>query len=101
MSGRSRRPTVSWHWVADRQPDDPTLLDRTFPTQGEAESWLGEFYPGLVDPASGGQPARGDRVVYGPMSLEADRRVYGPMALSRGARRLDRLRGCRLPEYIQ
>ena len=47
------------------------MLDRTFPTQGEAETWLGEFYPDLLD--------EGVRAV----SLhEADRRVYGPMALT-------------------
>jgi hypothetical protein len=62
---------MSWHWVPDHQPDDPTMLDRTFPTQGEAETWLGEFYPDLLD--------QGVRAV----SLhEADRRVYGPMALT-------------------
>jgi hypothetical protein len=62
---------MSWHWVPDHQLDDPTMLDRTFPTQGEAETWLGEFYPDLLD--------EGVRAV----SLhEADRRVYGPMALT-------------------
>jgi hypothetical protein len=62
---------MSWHWVPDRQPDDPAILDRTFPTQGEAETWLGEFYPDLLD--------AGVRAV----SLhESDRRVYGPMALT-------------------
>jgi hypothetical protein len=45
-------------------------VDQTFPSQGEAETWLGEVYPDLID--------RGVRAV----SLkEADRLVYGPMAL--------------------
>lgn len=58
-----------WRWEGDRDPGDG-LLDLTFPSQGEAESWLGEFYPDLLD--------RGVRSV----SLrEADRLVYGPMAL--------------------
>ena len=43
---------MSWRWVPDREPDDPIWLTRTFPTQGEAETWLGEFYPDLVRPGS-------------------------------------------------
>jgi hypothetical protein len=46
---------------------------RAFSTQGEAESWLGEFYPELM---SAGVRAvtlyEEDRLIYGPMSLEAD-----------------------------
>jgi len=62
-------PQHPWRWEADRDPGDGSL-DRTFPSQGEAESWLGEFYPDLRE--------RGVRAV----SLrEADRLVYGPMAL--------------------
>ena len=61
---------MSWHWVPDRQPDDPTLIARTFPSQGEAETWLGEFYPDLV--------RAGVRAV---SLYEADRLVYGPMGL--------------------
>jgi hypothetical protein len=62
-------PQHPWRWEADRDPGDGSL-DQTFPSQGEAESWLGEFYPDLVE--------RGVRAV----SLrEADRLVYGPMAL--------------------
>lgn len=65
--------TLPWHWTADRDPGDGSL-DRTFPSQGEAETWLGEFYPQLRE--------RGVRTV----SLhEADRLVYGPMALEQGA----------------
>jgi hypothetical protein len=62
-------PAHPWHWSADSDPGDG-LLDRTFPSQGEAETWLGEFYPELRE--------RGVRAV----SLhEADRLVYGPMGL--------------------
>ena len=62
-------PGQPWHWTADRDPGDGSL-DRTFPSQGEAETWLGEFYPELRE--------RGVRSV----SLhEADRLVYGPMGL--------------------
>ena len=59
-----------WRWTADQDPGDGSL-DRTFPSQGEAETWLGEFYPELRE--------AGVRSV----SLhEADRLVYGPMGLS-------------------
>jgi hypothetical protein len=61
---------MSWHWVPDREPDDPSRISRTFPTQGEAETWLGEFYLYLVE--------TGVRAV---SLYEADRLVYGPMAL--------------------
>jgi hypothetical protein len=65
-AGPSQHP---WRWEADRDPGDGSL-ERTFPSQGEAETWLGEFYPELRE--------RGVRAV----SLrEADRLVYGPMAL--------------------
>ena len=69
---------MSWRWVPDRglsrraNPDTP-VIGRTFPTQGEAETWLGEFYPSLL---SAGVRAvslyEADRLVYGPMSLEPD-----------------------------
>lgn len=58
-----------WYWVADHDPGGGALEQR-FPTQGEAESWLGETYPDLV--------ARGIRAV---SLCEADRTVYGPMSL--------------------
>ncbi|MBA8794405.1 hypothetical protein FHX74_002024 [Friedmanniella endophytica] len=65
---------MSWTWSAE--PDDGSVdlaglgLDQQFPSQGEAESWLGEFYPGLMD--------AGVRAV---SLFEADRKVYGPMPL--------------------
>lgn len=63
---------MSWHWVPDREPQDWT--GTTFPTQGEAESWLGELFPDLVEAG------------VGEVSLyEADRRVYGPMSLAADA----------------
>lgn len=63
---------LPWHWVADHDPGDGSL-DRGFPTQGEAETWLGEFYPDLL--AAGVRAVtlqEADRVVYGPMALEPD-----------------------------
>lgn len=68
MAGTST-PAHPWHWRADSDPGDG-LLDSTFPSQGEAVTWLGEFYPELRE--------RGVRSV----SLhEAHRLVYGPMGL--------------------
>ena len=59
--------------MPDREPDESIRLTRSFPTQGEAETWLGEFYPQLL---SAGVRAvslyEADRLVYGPMSLEPD-----------------------------
>ncbi len=61
---------MTWHWVPDRPPADEQTLERSFHTQGEAESWLGEIYPDLV--------VAGVRAV---SLYEADRLVYGPMRL--------------------
>ncbi|WP_375423193.1 hypothetical protein [uncultured Friedmanniella sp.] len=64
--------TGGWHWIADRDPGGGAL-DQGFPTQGEAESWLGEVYPDLL--AQGVRAVtlhEADRVVYGPMSLDVD-----------------------------
>ncbi len=70
--------TNEWHWVAEQSGAGRSAVARPvgpegFPTQGEAESWLGETYPDLL---AGGVRAvslhQGGRTVYGPMSLEAD-----------------------------
>lgn len=70
---------MSWRWVPDQKPgysrsnNDAPSINRTFQTQGEAETWLGEFYPNLL---SAGVRAvslyEADRLVYGPMSLEPE-----------------------------
>ena len=64
---------MSWRWVPDREPTRSGPEVRTFASQGEAETWLGEFYPELM---SAGVRAvslyEEERLVYGPMSLEAD-----------------------------
>jgi hypothetical protein len=67
-----------WHWRSERSGPGRSGQARvvgpeSFPSQGEAESWLGETYPELL---AGGVAAvtlyQGDRRVYGPMSLEAE-----------------------------
>jgi len=64
---------MTWHWVPDRNPDDRSEISTTFPTQGEAETWLGEFYPDLVDAGVRAVSLyEADRLVYGPMSLEPE-----------------------------
>ena len=70
--------TTGWHWRSDRptgglRPGSALrpLGPERFPTQGEAESWLGETYPDLI--GSGVLAVslyEGDRLVYGPMALE-------------------------------
>jgi hypothetical protein len=50
--------------------DDPGLPAERFPTQADAESWIGEAWRDLLD--QGVDQVRlleGDREVYGPMSL--------------------------------
>jgi hypothetical protein len=67
---------MSWTWryeSADGEPVTPTDLPpaETFPTQSDAESWLGEEWRALL--AAGVSRVtllEGDRVVYGPMSLD-------------------------------
>jgi hypothetical protein len=67
--------SVPW-WLqlldGDGAVDEPEDGRQEFPTRGDAESWVGEFWPDLAD---GGVAAvtlfEGDREVYGPMPLSA------------------------------
>jgi len=66
---------MAWRWLPDAGAGAVADLDRTFPSQGEAETWLGEFFPDLLD--AGVREVslyEEDRRVYGPMSLEPDLR---------------------------
>ncbi|HHV21243.1 MAG TPA: hypothetical protein GXZ30_06880 [Propionibacterium sp.] len=55
-----------WRW----EPDTGTI-DARFDSQAEAEEWLTEHYPDLQDEGVGEVTLlEGDRVVYGPMSLD-------------------------------
>jgi len=64
---------MAWTW---RLEDDGGALVSTdeatpsFPSQSDAESWLGELWPELLE-------AGVDRVFL----LEGEREVYGPMSL--------------------
>ena len=64
---------MAWRWMP--APGEPHVgdLDRAFASQGEAESWLGEFYPDLLDAGVRAVSLyEEDRLVYGPMRLELD-----------------------------
>ncbi len=64
---------MAWFWQPDVSPNDDVGVERKFPTQGEAESWLGEFYPELLDAGVGAVTLyEEDRLVYGPMSLSPE-----------------------------
>ena len=55
-----------------RRADSGSLAQRP-QTQGEAETWLGEFYPSLLRAGVRAVSLyEADRLVYGPMSLEPD-----------------------------
>lgn len=64
---------MAWTWSYlrfDNTPVSVTLTGGTFPTQADAESWIGEFWRELL--------AEGvDQVAL----LEDGREVYGPMSL--------------------
>lgn len=64
---------MGWSWKGDTGPSPAGVLDRQFPSQGEAESWLGEFYPDLLEAGVEAVSLyEEDRLVYGPMKLEPD-----------------------------
>ncbi|ONH37190.1 hypothetical protein [Protofrankia sp. BMG5.30] len=66
---------MSWTWRFETEDGgvvNPagSLPSESFPTQGDAETWLGEIWQELL--AAGVQQVvlhEGDRKVYGPMSL--------------------------------
>lgn len=58
-------------WIADDQLAE-LGLDQAWDDQGAAEEWLTGAYPDLLDAGvSAVSLVEEDRVVYGPMSLEA------------------------------
>jgi hypothetical protein len=64
--------SFSWRYEAlyGSTVTSPGLPQEKFPTQADAESWIGESWRELLD---GGVDqvtlVEGDRVIYGPMSL--------------------------------
>ena len=70
---------MDWHWILldedGRAMVAPSVMaaDQRFPSQSDAESWIGEQWPHLL--AAG---------VAAASLLQADRAVYGPMSLIPG-----------------
>lgn len=67
----------SWTWTytdaAGAPVSGPTLPTTGFPTQSDAESWLGESWQELADAGVAAVTLHeDDQVVYGPMSLSPD-----------------------------
>ncbi|MEO7235577.1 MAG: hypothetical protein ABIW80_09395 [Lapillicoccus sp.] len=64
----------NWTWElvdAQRQAMPDVAAGGAFPTQSEAESWLGEEWRDLLEAGVDAVVLReGDAVVYGPMSLQ-------------------------------
>ena len=67
---------MAWVWrytrvALDDSGDEPLLKTETFPTQSDAETWLGEQWRDLrTAGVVSATLVDGDRVVYGPMALE-------------------------------
>ena len=67
---------MSWSWLLETGEGAPVgTADEipAFPSQSDAETWLGEVWRELVD--TGAVQAtllEDDRVVYGPMSLQPE-----------------------------
>ncbi|WP_018156204.1 hypothetical protein [Demetria terragena] len=65
---------MSWTWTyadaAGAPVSGTTLVTSAFPTQSDAESWLGESWQDLADAGVAAVTLHeNDSVVYGPMSL--------------------------------
>ena len=64
---------MPWTWryeKSDGSPADDLAASQSFPTQSDAETWIGEEWHGLLDAGVDAVTLlEGERVVYGPMSL--------------------------------
>lgn len=65
-----------WTWLYfdahGETMEGPSLVTRGFPTQSDAENYLGESWRDLLDAGVEAVTLRqGESVVYGPMSLRA------------------------------
>jgi hypothetical protein len=62
---------MAWRWVGE--PQIPTEYEQSWHSQGDAETWLGEFYPELrAEGVRAVSLYEGDRLVYGPMPLDPE-----------------------------
>jgi hypothetical protein len=63
---------MSWYWLLHKTGSDEPGRSSAFPTQADAESWIGEAWREVR--AAGVEAVslcEDDRVAYGPMSLDA------------------------------
>lgn len=67
---------MAWVWrfeKADGTEVQPALQPEEFTTQGDAESWIGEFWKELVEGGADQVVLSEDATkIYGPMSLHAN-----------------------------
>jgi hypothetical protein len=64
---------MSWHWRYERLDGsavEPAGVPESWPSQADAESWVGETWQELLEAGVDQVSLReDDRLVYGPMSL--------------------------------
>ncbi|MEU2821087.1 hypothetical protein ACFVG1_06240 [Streptomyces bacillaris] len=67
---------MAWTWrfeKSDGTETEPALQPEEFTTQGDAESWIGEYWKELLEGGAAQVTLFEDSVkIYGPMSLQAD-----------------------------
>ncbi|MCH6159860.1 hypothetical protein [Streptomyces marispadix] len=72
---------MAWTWrfeKADGSETQPAVAPEEFPTQGDAESWIGEVWKELLDGGTDQVTLLDDgSKVYGPMSLHAQEGYEG------------------------
>jgi hypothetical protein len=64
---------MSWTWALENSAGESTGTSEPFDSRSDAESWVGESFPDLVE--QGVDQVRlfdGDKEIYGPMSLHAE-----------------------------
>lgn len=61
---------ATWTWRLQDSQGRGDETSEAFPSQGDAESWVGEHWPALLE-----------RGVEAVTLLEGEREVYGPMSL--------------------
>ncbi len=67
---------MAWTWKLESVDGSPVTLDHDvpeFPSQSDAETWLGEVWRDLADAgAAQASLLDGGHVAYGPMSLQTE-----------------------------
>ncbi|MFD8692692.1 hypothetical protein [Streptomyces sp. NPDC059651] len=67
---------MAWTWrfeKSDGTETEPALQPEEFTTQGDAESWIGEYWKELLDGGADQVTLFDDTTkIYGPMSLRAE-----------------------------